>query len=315
MVIEVLRALGRRWYVVAVGLLLTAALVFGAYKATPPEYNARALVLLLPPKADVGKGGNPFLLLSGLEQPAGILAAYFSSAPARAEVEALSPKAEYEVGIDDSTRGPVIAIDVTDQSPTSALTTLDFLLKRIPEELADLQQQVDTRGDAIVGSMTLSVDEKAEADIRGTVRLMIAALVAGLVATGFAAVAIDGFIQRRSEATPFAEADEGEGEGDLEDRPADLSEPGVIEQDEVAWSDAVASPADNVEAKPQRRRTPLPASAGESDGHSAAQDSAVDDGPEHGPQSDLDRRSIRVAETHDSTAEEDAEDHKSAWSW
>lgn len=197
MVLDVIRALGRRWYVVVIGLLLTGGLVFGAYKASPPEYNARALVLLLPPRADVGKGGNPFLLLSGLEQPAGILAAYFSSAPARSDVEAISPTAEYEVGIDDSTRGPVIAIDVTDESPVDTLRVLAYLLDEIPAELARLQQQVDTRGDAIVGSMSLTVDREAEPDLRGTVRLMIAALVVGVVGTGFAAVALDGFLQRR----------------------------------------------------------------------------------------------------------------------
>ena len=197
MVFDVLRALGRRWYVVVIGLLLTAGLVFGAYRASPPEYNARALVLLLPPRADVGKGGNPFLLLSGLEQPAGILAAYFSSANARSDVEAISPTAEYEVGIDDSTRGPVIAIDVTDESPADTLRVLSYLLDQIPGELARLQEEVDTRGDAVVGSMALAVDRKAEPDIRGTIRLMIAALVVGVVGTGFSAVALDGFLLRR----------------------------------------------------------------------------------------------------------------------
>jgi len=196
-VFDVVRALGRRWYLVLVGLLLTAGMVYGAYKASPPEYNARALVLLLPSQSEVGRRGNPFLLLNGLEQPAGILAAYLSSAPARAEVETLSPNAEYEVGIDDSTRGPVIVVDVTDETAMDTLKILDHLLKRIPEELARMQQEVDVRESAVIGSMPLTVDREPKADIRGTVRLMIAALVVGVVITGVSAFAMDGRAQRR----------------------------------------------------------------------------------------------------------------------
>lgn len=180
-----------------VGLLLTAGIVFGAYTVSPPQYHARALVLLLPSRADVGPGGNPFLHLSGLEQPAGILSAYFSSEPASAEVKKISPTAQYEVGIDDSTRGPVIVVDVTDETSLNTLKTLNYLLTRIPEQLSDLQQQVDVRGSAIVGSMPLTVDNQAEVDVRGTVRVMIAALVVGLVATGVSAFALDGLLQRR----------------------------------------------------------------------------------------------------------------------
>ena len=252
-VLDVIRALGRRWYVVLVGLLLTAGLVFGAYKASPPEYNARALVLLLPPRADVGKGGNPFLLLSGLEQPAGILAAYFSSAPARSDVEAISPTAEYEVGIDDSTRGPVIAIDVTDESPADTVKVLGYLLEQIPAELARLQQEVDTRGDAVVGSMSLTVDRSAEPDIRGTIRLMIAALVVGVVGTGFAAVALDGFLLRRKQRSepPDDEAVDSDSEDPVigwDDRPpAKISNtaPPVEEDDSAPEPDDDLGKADS----------------------------------------------------------------------
>ena len=204
-----MRALGRRWYLVAVGLVLTGAMVAGAYVASPPKYNASALVLMLPAKGDVGNGGNPFLMLDGLEQPAGIVAAYFSSEPSRDEVKRVSPDAEYEVGIDDSTRGPVLAVDVTDTSPQAALQTLDFLLQRIPEELSSLQQQVDARGSAVVTSMPLSVDTQSTTDARGTIRAMIAALVVGLVGTVVASFTLDGILlRRRYGAWPVPRADD-----------------------------------------------------------------------------------------------------------
>ena len=246
MVFDVLRALGRRWYVVLVGLLLTAGMVYGAYKASPPEYNARALVLLLPSQAEVGKRGNPFLQLTGLEQTAGILAAYLSSEPARAEVEGLSPSAEYEVGIDDSTRGPVIAVDVTDETAMDTLKTLDHLLKRIPEELARMQQETAVRKSAVIGSMQLTVDRQPKADIRGTVRLMIAALVVGVVVTGVTAFAIDGLAQRRKLSkrskdgvTPDENEDDATPEKSTDDaRPGEDEDDAKTDDDKTALAPA-----------------------------------------------------------------------------
>jgi hypothetical protein len=196
-VLDVLRALGRRWYVVIAGLVLTAAMTLGAYQLSPPEHNARALVLLLPPKSDLGKGGNPFLQLSGLEQPASILTGYFSSEPARAEVEKLSPNAQFTVAIDSSTRGPVILVDVTDDTAAATMKVLEYLLGRIPEELTSLQQKVGARQATTIRSMPLVVDRQPKADTSGTLRAMIAALVLGLVATGVTAYSIDGLVQRR----------------------------------------------------------------------------------------------------------------------
>lgn len=197
MVLEVLWALGRRWYVVVAGILVTGALTYGALISSPPEFHARGLVLLLPSDAAVGKGGNPFLQLSGLEQPAGILVASFSSAPARAEVAERSPTAEYTIGIDDSTRGPVIAVDVTAVSETETMDTLNHLISRIPEELARLQSEVEAPADTAIRSMPLTVDKKADVSRAATIRMVIAALVAGLVGTVAAGYAVDALIQRR----------------------------------------------------------------------------------------------------------------------
>lgn len=226
MVLEVLRALGRRWYVVIAGLLATAGLAYGALTTSPPEFHARGLVLLLPSDAAVGKGGNPFLQLSGLEQPAGILVASFSSAPARAEVEQRSPTADYTVGIDDSTRGPVIAVDVTAASEAETMKTLNYLVSRIPEELARLQTQVEAPADTSIRSMALTVDTKADVSRAGTIRMVIAALVVGLVGTGAAGYAVDALIQRRRLRSLDASDPDPDADSDPDSDPASPPERG-----------------------------------------------------------------------------------------
>ena len=96
-------------------------------------------MLLLPPPTAIGPGGNPFLALSDLDQPAGILVAYFSGATAEADVKANAPTAKYQVLINQSTRGPIIEVDVTDKTSAGALSTLDYITNQIPAELHKLQ--------------------------------------------------------------------------------------------------------------------------------------------------------------------------------
>ena len=197
MILDVLRALRRRWYVLIVGLLLTGGLAYGAYKTTPPEYTARGLVMLLPAKASIGAGGNPFLSLSGLEQPASIVVAYFASTAERDEIADRAPNAEFEVVIDSSTRGPVIAVTVTDNSPAKTLSTLNYITDQIPVQLQRLQQEVSAPPETMVTSAPLVIDESAEANRAGTIRMVIAATMLGLVATCVAAFTLDGMLLSR----------------------------------------------------------------------------------------------------------------------
>lgn len=194
---DVLRALGRRWYVLVAGLLITVGLAVGAYRVTPPNYTASGLILLLPSKTAIGPGGNPFLALSDLDQPAGILVAYFSGSSAQAQVKAQAPTAQYQVLINTSARGPIIEVDVTDKSSAGALKALDYVTEQVPVVLNRLQAQVSAPPDAIITSMPLTIDSKAKADYSGTIRIVIAAVVIGLLLTGIIAFALDGLLASR----------------------------------------------------------------------------------------------------------------------
>lgn len=197
MILDVLRAMARRWYIVLIGLLLTVGLAWTAYQATPPEYKARGLVLLLPGANAVTEGGNPFLALSGLEQPASIVVAYFASTAAQTEVAEVSDSADFSVQLDSSTRGPVIAVEVTDNSAQGTIDTLDYLTQRVPQELERLQSEVGAPASSVITSMPLVIDAEPEADTSGTIRITIAALAVGIVATGAATFALDGVLMRR----------------------------------------------------------------------------------------------------------------------
>lgn len=198
MLLNVIRVIARRWYVVLLGLLLTAGLAFGAMLTTPAEFKSRALLLLLPSEEAVGEGGNPFLALSGLEQPASLVTAYFTSTAAQEAVAERSGTASYVVELDAQVRGPVILVEVTDQTAVQSLATLDYLTQRVQEELRRLQDEVGAPESSIIGSMLLTRDAEAAEDDSAMIRLVIAAVAAGLAGTLFLAFGVDGFMARRS---------------------------------------------------------------------------------------------------------------------
>lgn len=193
---DMFAALARRWYVVLLGFMLTAGLVALVPKVAPPEYTARGLVLLLPPQS-AKQIGNPFLELGGLDLPARVLVAYYSSNSMRDQITAFSPDADTTVSIEESTRSPVIAIDVVDSSPEMALKTLRFVADSIPDNLAQLQAGVQAPENARVRSMPLTMDERAEVDLGNLIRAAVAAAVLGLAVAASVALGLDGLLRRR----------------------------------------------------------------------------------------------------------------------
>lgn len=194
---EFVGAIQRRWYLAVVGILLTGVLGWSASAFVAPSYTARGLVLMLPSKNAVGPGGNPFLGLGGLDLPARVVVAYYTSAPAQEAIAEVTPGATVTVSMEESTRGPVIAIDVSADTEASAIEALDFVAGSIPETLARLQDEVNAKGNARLRSRPLALDESAAVDSSGPMRALILAVGMGLAMTAVLIYAIDGIILRR----------------------------------------------------------------------------------------------------------------------
>ncbi|HWI31336.1 MAG TPA: hypothetical protein VNT50_07580 [Microbacterium sp.] len=244
----VMSALGRRWYIVLVGLLMTAALGYGVINISPPNYTARGLVLLLPPldpNVETPAGENPLLSLSGLDLPARVVVASFSSNAAQERIAKLHPDAEVSVEMEESTRGPIISIDVTDSSPKGTIATLDYVAGSVATSLQSLQDEIGVPAEAIVNSKPLTMDTLAEADYGDLVRLLILAAGAGLVVTVLAAYVLDGIMARTVRR--------GRGRGRRGGNDFDLSDDfPTTEAPQIARR---VFPADPMPAAPARRST------------------------------------------------------------
>ncbi|KQY42922.1 efflux RND transporter permease subunit [Cellulomonas sp. Root137] len=225
----VVAALLRRWYVVLVGLLMTAGLVYLANDAVPPTYSATGSVLLLPPGASLEDGSNPLLQLGGLEQPAALVVAYLAGDEARQVFAEDFPNTTYDIVLDPLSRGPLILITVEDPSKDDVMGALNSVLATLPEALSMLQDQVDAPADSRVTSMPLSVDREATTERGDSLRALIAAAGFALVLTLVGAIAFDALAARRRERRRAAvRADEAETPA-LATVPAEPSEAAVPE--------------------------------------------------------------------------------------
>jgi hypothetical protein len=195
----VVAALLRRWYVVIVGVAMTAGLVYVAKDAVPPTYSASGSVLLLPPGTSVADGSNALLSLGGLEQPAALVVAYLAGDEARQVLAEDFPNATYDIVLDPLSRGPLVLVTVEDPSQDDVMSALDAVLDALPQALSMLQDQVDAPADSRVTSMPLSVDERPTTERSDSLRALIAAAGVGMVLTLVGAIAFDALAARRRE--------------------------------------------------------------------------------------------------------------------
>ncbi|SKB04984.1 YveK family protein [Aeromicrobium choanae] len=258
MLVEVIKTVLRRWYVVVAGLLLTGVLGYAAYSSTPPVYEASGTVLLLPPEDQVSGEGikNPFLQLNNLDVPTSLVVARLNGDEVREQILEDQPGALYEVTTDPTMRGPVVLVQVSAQSAKATVDTLEQVLAAAPTALADLQRQQDVpKGDSIT-SMQLAADLEATAVTRATTRAVVAAVAVGLALTAGATAGVDAIARRlrarrrrqaEAEAAP-ADASEGAVTSDSTDTDGGTDAPG----NEQTWE----PPEEELAAQSPRSLTP-----------------------------------------------------------
>jgi hypothetical protein len=263
-VVELIRAVGRRWYVVVAGLILTgglvAAMTGGLVVAgldallVPVMYEAKASMLLLPPTKTVTETtGNPFLNLGGLDVVSGVLSLSLTDSQTVSSLVPPRSKTTYTVTQDGSVSGSVLNVSVTAVSPREALATLTSIETLASTRLRTLQDSVDAPLNTQARIMTITDNTRAVPNFAALIRALIAVIAAGVVITFLAAIAVDSIARRRkarkvekmraiptddgvTEPVPV-EAESNDGTGDADDplvgtaaRPKEDSPPGVADE-------------------------------------------------------------------------------------
>jgi hypothetical protein len=200
--VDILRAAGRRWYVLLAGILLTVGVGYLAVRYVPVTYDITSSVLLLPPSVQQDPQGedqvvNPFLNLGGLDVAAGVLVKALTDSASVEEIIPEGSKTEYTVEKDASVSGSVLEVAVNAQSEDEAVETVNQVLELAETRLAELQDEIDASSQSQVRLMVVTDNAVAEPNYGTLIRALIVVAGAGLALTFLLAVSVDALVRRR----------------------------------------------------------------------------------------------------------------------
>ena len=190
------RALVARWYVMAFGLGLTAALCFQVVQLVPPTYEARADVLLLPPRTK--PGDNPYLGLGGLREVTEVLS---RSLDDDATVNSLLPadtSTTYTVDRDFTVDSPIVLVVGDDKTAAGSMDIMTRVTQLLPSRLAQIQRESGASTGSLVTSTVVKIDLKPKVVRNTQVRAIIAGGAIGLFLTLFLVAAAERLIRTRA---------------------------------------------------------------------------------------------------------------------
>lgn len=190
-------SLFRRWYLVVVGLLIAGGLAYLTYQFVPATYQAKASVVLLPPKTTVGPGGNPYLQLGGLGQALDVLSRKLSSDAAHGVIQTTHPDSTYDATTDPTSSGPILIVSAEGKTPTASLETVRAVLDSVPAALRGLQTDLSVPDAAQITSMTLTADSQPKTNDKTRVQAVVAVAVVAVAGSLLLTGLTDGLLMGR----------------------------------------------------------------------------------------------------------------------
>jgi hypothetical protein len=196
--IELLKSLRHRWYLVLTGMLLTVALTVAASFFVHPTYIAKASVVLIPPKPPIGVARNPYLNLGGLGPAVDVLGARVRANRTSLELASTHPRAQITVAPDTlATSAPILFITVDAPFPSEALTVRDEVLATVSPTLAAMQDELSIPNGSRMAVSTLASSSQPEQSSRAQLRVLILILGVGGALTVVGTGLIDGILNRQ----------------------------------------------------------------------------------------------------------------------
>lgn len=200
-----LRALGRRWYVLLVGLLITGVACAFVASEVQPTYQRTATLLLMPASSSVPEGGNAYLYLGGLGQASEALVTTMAAQTARESILDGHPAADVTVERNVTSSGPLLSVTATGSSDSEVTEVLDRALAAVQSNLTDLQTRADVPSDARISSLSLTTDTASTLLQRNRVEAVAGTAIAGVALTLLLTGFVDGLLlssaRRRRSAT------------------------------------------------------------------------------------------------------------------
>ena len=203
---DTLRALTRRWYVVVLGLLLTAGAAFAVERSVPTTYSATGSILLMPSTDTVGAGGNPYLYLNGMIDARDVLVRRAGSSENRESVIGEHTGTSYVLEPDPATQSPIVTARVEGDSAQATVQVLDAALANLNDSLATMQEEQGVPTGQQLTAVPLLQDTTAIASRTTALRAAIVVVGVGTLGTLVLAGLLDNLLRHRRRH-PHATAD------------------------------------------------------------------------------------------------------------
>ena len=194
---DTIAALIRGWYVMAIGLLVTAVVGWTVYQMVPTKYEASGSLLLMPSEATVGVEGNPFLSLNGMVDARDVLLRRADSKDNRANVLDQVKDSDYTIGADPTTLSPIVAIQAQSRTPEAAISLLNAVLLTVDQHLNSMQNELGVPAHRKIKTRVLVADQSAAPNTKSQLRAAIATVAGGIVGTFILTGLLDGILTRR----------------------------------------------------------------------------------------------------------------------
>jgi hypothetical protein len=175
---------------------------------TPPKYEAKASMLLLP-SATSGGGSeptNPYLVLGGgLSMTANVLALEVTDTQVVQSLYGKGYRAAYTVALDATATAPILAVTATDSNSAMAASTLDAVKRTIGQRLYQDQITAKAPKNSYVTVNTLVQSPEPTAVVKDRIRTGIVGAVIGLLVALVPLIVVEARARRRARTQPLAD--------------------------------------------------------------------------------------------------------------
>lgn len=194
---ETMKSLARRWYIVLLGLALTAGMAYLVSDKVPTTFEATGSVILMPPSETVGIDGNPYLSLGGLNEAQEVLVRRSSALEVTEPILSGRPGSSYSVQSDRTASTPIIVVTAEARTAASAIETREVAMESVIGTLKVMQDEAHVKKELRVNAQNLVVDADALPKTKTKTQLLLLAVGGGAVGTLILAGAVDGWLIER----------------------------------------------------------------------------------------------------------------------
>jgi len=211
--VEVIRIIRARWYVMVPLLIIAIALTVGVDRSIPTKYQSTSsLSLLASQSATAGTQSlpgtrNPFMSYgSSLNDTADFLVRRMNSNDAANDLHTRGVTETYTVALAAAAQGPFITLTVTGSNPEHVLSSMNTLIQDTAQQLEAVQAQASVLPQDMIRSMVITQPGPPTKQTKTKTQDVLLTAIGGLVFAFLATFMVESVLasrRRRRRRAPF----------------------------------------------------------------------------------------------------------------